>query len=125
MTIEEYLQATVGLGYTFPTETILAAELHWGIEPNENAFQPDREDEWTRRVELAQSDLWFALSTVGRQDAETVTMGNRSYTNSSSGGTQLDRQGYRNEANRLREKWGEDLFENEYDIIYDASEYWK
>jgi len=125
MTIEEYLQATVGLNFVFPEATILAAMLHWGIEPEETAFQPDRGEEWTRKVELAQSDLWFALSTATSGGSETKTLGNRSYTKTGNSNTKLDRQAFRDEANRLREKWDEDLFADDQDIIFDANPYWK
>ena len=100
MTIQLYLQGK--FEYDFSVLNIESTLVGRGISLTANF-----EDSTEKQVDLAMSDLYMILANVSSGRGKVVTKGNRSLTDKSCTFSVTDRKGFRNEAIRLRLKWGE------------------
>lgn len=101
MTIEQFLRGKFEFEFSaLNIESVLTGR---GIPLSaEHYYIPEKD------IDLAMSDLYMILSNVSNGGGKRITKGNRTTTDKSYSFTTADRVGFRNEANRLRVKWGEE-----------------
>lgn len=100
MTIETYLQGK--FEYQFSALNIQSTLEGRGIELGTPHTEVSE-----KNTDLALSDLYSILANVTSGGGKRISKGNRSVTDKSYSFTVTDRQGFRNESNRLRQKWDE------------------
>lgn len=100
MTIQLYLQGK--FEYEFSDLNFQSVFAGRGIEPSSSHTEVSERD-----TDLALSDLYMILANVTNGGGKRITKGNRTVTEKSYSFGITDRVNFRNEANRLRLKWGE------------------
>jgi len=101
MTIESYLQGK--FEFEFSALNFQSVFAGRGIESSSSHTEVSEKD-----TDLALSDLYMILANVSNGGGKRITKGNRTITDKSYSFSVSDRVNFRNEANRLRTKWGED-----------------
>lgn len=108
MLIEEYLQIQPKV--TFDSHIIQRVMEKYDIPEGSEAFQRDENgvepEEWGRKRDLAEADMWEAAALTPNGGGERITVGNRSVTQPSQRLSRYDRQTFLNKARELRQKWG-------------------
>lgn len=100
MTIQSYLQGK--FDYEFSELNFQSVLAGRGIEPFSSHTEVSEKD-----TDLALSDLYVILANVTSGGGKRVTKGNRTVTERTYSFGITDRINFRNEADRLRLKWGE------------------
>lgn len=100
MTIENFLQGK--FEYQFSALNMQSTLVGRGIVPETSQADVSEKD-----TDLAQSDLYMILANVTGGSGKKITKGNRTVSEKSFSFGITDRDNYRNEAIRLRAKWGE------------------
>lgn len=126
MTIEEYLQIQPKV--TFEPHIIERAMGKYGIEAGSEAFQygPDgtEPEDWVRRRDLAEAEMWEAAALAPSGGGGKVAIGNRSVTEATQTLSRYDRQTFLNKAKELRAKWNVTSVNLDVAKIYDYSMLW-
>jgi len=99
LTIEQYLIGQ--FEYEFSDLNIQSALECWGITAGVSHL-----DVGSKEKDLALSNLFMVLANVTSGGGKQVTKGNRTVKDKSYSFGITDRQNFRNEAIRLRQKWG-------------------
>lgn len=99
LTIENYLRSK--FEYEFSDLNIAGALESWGI-----VAESSHTDVGEREKDLALSELYMVLANVTSGGGKRIQKGNSSATQKSYQFGVTDRANYRNEALRLRAKWG-------------------
>jgi len=99
MTIESYLQGK--FEFEFSALNFQSVFAGRGIEPSSSHTEVSEKD-----TDLALSDLYMILANVTNGGEKRITKGNRTITEKTYSFGITDRANFRNEANRLRFKWG-------------------
>ena len=102
MTIESYLQGK--FEYQFSALNIQSTLEGRGIE-----LGTPHTDVSEKNTDLALSDLYSILANVTNGGGKRISKGNRTVTEKSYSFGITDRQNFRNESIRLRQKWDEDV----------------
>ena len=100
MTIENFLQGK--FEYRFSALNMESTLAGRGITPETPHGDVSEKD-----TDLALSDLYMILANVTSGSGKKITKGNRSVSDKSLSFGITDRDNFRNEAIRLRAKWGE------------------
>lgn len=100
MTIEQFVIGK--FEYEFSALNIESVFTGRGVPCSAEHYSVDE-----KTIDLIMSDLYMILSNVSNGGGKRITKGNRTITDKSYSFTPTDRTGFRNEANRLRVKWGE------------------
>lgn len=100
MTIEDFLQGK--FEYQFSALNMQSTLVGRGIVSGTSHANVSEKD-----IDLAQSDLYMILANVTGGNGKKVIKGNRTVIEKSFSFGITDRDNYRNEATRLRVKWGE------------------
>lgn len=100
MTIEDFLQGK--FEYQFSALNMQSTLVGRGIVSETSQADVSEKD-----TDLAQSDLYMILANVTSGSGKKITKGNRSVSDKALSFGITDRDNFRNEAIRLRTKWGE------------------
>jgi len=100
MAIEDYLQGLFEYGFS-------ALNIQSTLEGRGLTLGTPFTDIDEKDIDLAQSDLYMILASVGNGRGARVQKGNRSVSNKSYLFAPSDRQYFRGRATLLRRKWGE------------------
>ena len=126
MTIEQYLQIQPKV--TFDAHIIERAMGKFGIEAGSEAFQYGEDgtepEDWVRKRDLAEAEMWEAAALTPSGGGGKVTVGNRSVTGPTQTLSRYDRQTFLNKAKELRAKWNVETTDLAVSQIYDYSMLW-
>lgn len=115
-TIDKYLQIIPNL--TFPSGYVDRVLAKIGIESGELIENISQE-----KLDLSEAEMWFGASAMVSGGGYSKRINNRQITENQIVITAKDRERWLQNANSLREKWGQPLYESGA-IIMDASDFW-